>query len=289
MSDIHPRSIALFGAGRVGTTVVSLLQGSGREVVGVASQHAVSARRAAERLGCAVFDDPGEMARQAATVLLGVPDSAIASATAVIVESLPSSALVCHFSGVSGIGPLDAARRRGCATAALHPVQSFVDVDIALRTLPGAAWGVTCDDAHVERAYALVHDAGGTPLRVSESDRPVWHAAAVMTSNGLAALAVQSELLLRCIGVERPAAVVAPLARGTTANIEHARHAADVLTGPIVRGEDRTIAAHVEAIARLGSDALDSYRQVTELILSVARPSADIARNVHSALEGATE
>lgn len=289
MSDIHPRSIALFGAGRVGTTVATLLQASGRHVVGVASQRASTAQRAAERLGCPVFDDPCEMVRQADTVLLGVPDGAITSATATIAQSLPTAALVCHFSGVSGIEPLSAAERRGCATAALHPVQSFVDVDIAVRTLPGSAWGVTCDDAHVERAYALVRDAGGDPLRVSESDRPVWHAAAVMTSNGLAALVAQSEFLLRRIAVERPAGVLAPLTRGTIANIEHARSAADVLTGPVVRGEHETIAAHVEVIARLGSDTLDSYRRIAELILDAARPSSEITRRVQSALEGATK
>lgn len=280
-----PETFVLYGAGRVGTTIATVLAGTGRAVIGVASPTGESARRAAVRLGCDVFDDPTTMVRGADIVLIGAPDAELENAAAVIEPGVGRGAFVCHFSGASDTQPLASLEARGAQTAALHPVQSFADVDSAPTTIAGCAWGVTCDDGTYPRADGLVRSLKGTPVKVAPKDRVIWHAAAVISSNGLAALLAASERLLTNIDVERPLEVLLPLARGTLENIARSSSAAAALTGPVVRGEASTIARHLASLDERGEGTTDSYRKLSQMILEIARSSGRIDQENGRAIE----
>ncbi|MFN2593963.1 MAG: Rossmann-like and DUF2520 domain-containing protein [Actinomycetota bacterium] len=286
MSLPRSGSVALFGAGRVGTTVAYVLTRAGHELIGVASPTQASAKAASQRLGCKVFSDPVELAGNAETVLIGAPDHELADAAEAIAPGVGRNTLACHFSGVSGTAPLASIRRRGGATAALHPVQSFVDFDRAASALAGCAWGVTCANEDLHRSMALVADTGGHGVRVAEEDRPVWHAAAAMASNGLAALVADAEMLLAGIGIERPLEILAPLIQGTVANLGLFESAVDALTGPVVRGEREVVQRHLDAFAAQRDDVdLENYSRVAEMILRAARRSGRLDPEAGKAIE----
>ncbi|MEA2487791.1 MAG: hypothetical protein QOF16_1445 [Actinomycetota bacterium] len=277
-------SVALFGAGRVGTTVAALLGRSGRAVVGVASPQTSSAERAAQRLGCKIFVDPAEMARDADIVLIGAPDPALEHAANAIAPGVREKTFVCHFSGASGTAPLVRLAEEGAETAALHPVQAFADIDTAIESLAGCAWGVTSADSHYQRAAGLVQALDGVPVKVAERDRAVWHAAAVDASNGLVALIAAAEMLLSEIGIPDPLGVLLPLARGTIGNIERSSSAAAALTGPIVRGEAQTVERHLDSLADLGHGFLGAYERIAQMILEVAQSAGRVSEEDAAAI-----
>lgn len=265
-----PLRVSLVGAGRVGTAVAVLLAEAGHDVVGIASRSEPSRRRAAELLRAPAFDassmPPSDL------VLLGVPDDQIASAAALVAPRLGPGAAVCHFAGAWGIAPLEAALERGAGACALHPVQACPDVPSAIRRLPGSAWGVTCsDDGWSAWARALVERSlGGAVFEVAETDRALWHAAAVTTSNGIAALLAGGEAMLEAIGVSHPTEVLGPLAAGTIANARAGGGGARTLTGPVVRGEVATIARHVAALRERAPELLATYELAARSILAAA-------------------
>lgn len=276
MTSITTRRVALIGAGRVGVAVAHLLQESDVEIVGVSSRSARSQGAAARRLSSPEFDY--RTALPAADImLLGVIDAALDEVVDAVTPHLADGTYVCHFSGSVGTRPLDKVRASGARPCALHPVQAFPDVDAALARLPGSTWGVTCDtddrpwaDEFVERFLK------GRPVHVREDDRPVWHAAAVMVSNGISALLSIGESLLSAIGVDEPNVALAPIATGTVVNAREGGGGAATLTGPVVRGESFIIRRHLERLGDEDPELVNAYAQVVAMIIEAARASGRI-------------
>ena len=277
--DLEHLRIALVGAGRVGTAVAALLHARGHAIVAVSSPSETSARAAADRLDSEVI--PVASWPDHDVVLIGASDLAIESAA----RSLPPVAapsVAVHFAGSLGLAPIRAAADRGYGLCALHPMQACPDVDTAVRRLPGSAWGVTCSGGLERWAERLVAEhLNGIPVAVSESDRPRWHAAAAVTSNGIAALMATGESILRPTGVDRPELVLGPLAAGTVANAVELGGGGPTLTGPVVRGDAETLQRHLDA---LDEGEATVYRLVSVLILAAARRAGRISEEAFRAL-----
>jgi predicted short-subunit dehydrogenase-like oxidoreductase (DUF2520 family) len=278
--------LVLIGAGRVGTAVAVLLQQSGHRFLGVASRSPDGARRAADLLGAPVFDT--ELMPSADAALVGVAVDQLERVGAKLAD-LHRTEIVCHFAGPVGLAPLRAAVEVGMSIAALHPVQTCPDVETAVQLLPGSAWGVTTSHGLDDWARKLItDDLQGFPVEVAEEDRAVWHAAAVTTANGIAALMSLGERMLSRIGVTDPARVLAPLAGGVVTAAVAADDAATMMTGPVVREEVETIRAQVGALS--GSpDLQHAYRLVTRTILLAAEGSGRIDVSTAEKMRGALE
>lgn len=279
----YPLSVALFGAGRVATAVAHLLMQRGHRIAGVWSRTPASAIRAAEFLGARTWQlDSGVPPCDLA--LIGASDHAIAPVAARISPALEPGTVVCHFAGSLGLGPLKAVLDSGGRGCALHPVQAVPDIATGVARLPGSAWGLTCSEGVSAWARKLLaSELGGTPIEVPEVARPVWHAAAVTASNGIAALIATGEAMLGSIGVDDPAAVVAPLAAGTVANAA-VRGGGAALTGPVVRGEGPTVKRHLEALGDAAPDLVRSYALAAELVLRAAQRAGRIDRDVERSI-----
>ncbi len=262
--------VALIGAGRVGTAVSEVLRRAGHEIAGVSSRRAESAERAAARLETRTFDHRSELPA-VDVLLLGVPDEAIGRVVAEFGgPSLSPGMVVVHFAGALGIGPLAEVSAAGAGVAALHPVQTFPDVERGIERLPGSAWGVTASSEIESWATDLIAAGlNGLPVIVAEEARPVWHAAAVSTSNGIAALLAAGEAMLATIGIDEPHRVLGPLAAGTVANAGE-RGAAESLTGPVVRGEKETIARHLVALTEASPHLAEGYASIAGVIVDAA-------------------
>ncbi|MFN2588329.1 MAG: Rossmann-like and DUF2520 domain-containing protein [Actinomycetota bacterium] len=267
MTPLPPRrfDLCLVGAGKAGTAVAAALLSAGHRVVAVASRTPASAADAAARLGAEGV--PAAELPPCDVVLLGVPDAAVAPVAAALRPRLRRGAALWHLAGSLGtsvLGPAGEVWR-----CALHPVQAFPSRDVPAG-LPGSSWGVTCDAPVRGWAHAVVaDDLRGVPVEVAEEDRPVWHAAAVTAANGITALLSLAETMLRALGVSEAGRVLGPLA---AAAVEHsvARGATPALTGPAVRGEWDTVAAHVRALEGRAPELVEPYREATRLIFRAA-------------------
>lgn len=279
--------IALVGAGRVGTAVALLLKNAGHRIAGVGFSGRRSTRRGAELLGAPEFgvrDMPA-----AGVVLIGAPEAAIASVARRIAPAVAAGAVVCHFAGVRGIGPLSAVADVGARVCALHPVQACPDVDTAVRRLPGSAWGVTCSSGLEQWCASLVErDLMGRPVFVPELGRAVWHAATVTTANGIAALLSSAEDMLSAIDIDDPIEVLGPLAAGAVANARDGQGGGATLTGPVVRGERETVRLHLDALDT-APELAGAYRVTARVVVDAARRAGRIdattAREMAALLE----
>jgi predicted short-subunit dehydrogenase-like oxidoreductase (DUF2520 family) len=263
-------SIGVIGVGRAGVPLAAALARAGHPLVGAHAVSARSRRRAAEMLPGTPLLSVGEVMRAADLVLLTVPDDVLADLVgglADIGEVTPGQFLV-HASGRYGTGILEPAARLGALPLALHPVMTFTGGRADLDRLAGCPFGVTAPAVLRPVAEALVVEMGGEPVWVPEEARPLYHAALANGANHLVTLVALTLDLLGSAGVEAPAALVRPLLTAALDNV--LRMGDDALTGPVARGDARTVAAHLEVLSRTAPEARAAY-------VAMARLTADRA------------
>ena len=226
-------SICIVGAGRVGTTLAARLRERGLGV-------RVTGREV----------DVGD----AELVVLCVPDSAIAEAAA-RVELGP---WVGHTSGATRLGALAPHARR----FSVHPLQTFT-LTRGAEQLDGAYAAVTAenDDARAH-AFELARALGLEPFELADEERVLYHAGAVIASNFLVTLHEAASQLVSAAGA--PPEALVPLMQRTIDN-------GFELTGPIARGDDVTVAAHLDEIRARRPQIEELYRTLADSTAAVAR------------------
>lgn len=203
-------------------------------------------------------------------VLLAVPDGAVEEVCQRI-EVGPRQ-LVAHLAGALGLQALAAARRKGARTGSLHPLRAFVRGHG--QDFHGAAAGIAGSDATAREQLAdVARRLGMMPVPTSDRSRALYHAAAVLAAGGQVALFSEAIRAFRkATGASEPAARAAllPLALGALEKL-HSHPAGSALTGPAVRGDHATLAAHRRALPR---DLLPLYNALTTVMLRLRRPEA---------------
>jgi predicted short-subunit dehydrogenase-like oxidoreductase (DUF2520 family) len=249
-SDREFPPLAVVGAGRVGRSLTRAATDAGLRV-------SLSGRR-----------DALAASEEAGIAVLCVPDSSIADACETIASAVPPLRYVGHTSGSTGLGALDAATRRGAHPFSIHPLQTVPDGDASLAGAPCAVSG--SDPGARALASALAARLGMRPFPLPEEHRAAYHAAASIASNYLVALEESAVELLEAIGTEDARELLAPLVLRSAAN--WAERGGDALTGPIARGDEETVARHLEAIAAVAPELLDTYRALAERTRALADP-----------------
>jgi predicted short-subunit dehydrogenase-like oxidoreductase (DUF2520 family) len=109
-------------------------------------------------------------------------------------------------------------------------------------------------------------------LRIDAGRLRYYHAGAVMASNALVAALDAAVILLARAGVERDAALraIGPLARTSLDNALNSGPQA-ALTGPIVRGDAATVAAHREALRDVDPTVAKLYEAAAGHLLQLAK------------------
>jgi len=231
-------TIAIVGAGRLGGVLARALRAAGFVVVGPLRRE--------------------DRAQDADIALLCVPDSAI---PAVAFAVRPHARFVAHVSGATPLTDVD---------FSIHPLQTFTGRESpeVFRGIGIAVDGRTSEVLEV--AEQLVRALGANPFRVDDAHRAEYHAAASFASNYVLTVLDAAERLANDAGVDR--AHLAPLVRRTVDNWATSG-AASALTGPIVRGDEATVARQRAASADY-RDLFDALATATRAIAGRAPGAA---------------
>src|SRR3954463_1860371 len=262
--------IGVVGAGRVGAVLAAALRSAGHEISAVAGESAASRTRIETLLPGVHVDKPTAVARSCDLLLLTVPDDMLANVVTMLSASgaIRPGQYVLHTSGKHGVSVLEPAARAGARVLAMHPAMTFTGTDLDLDRLPGCVFGVTAGEGTEDLARSLVADLRGRVVLVEEEHRTLYHAALAHGANHLVTLVAQAMDLLRASGADDPAATLRPLLGAALGNTLAYGDAA--LTGPIVRGDVRTVEAHLQAMATADPSTVETY-------VAMARATVDRA------------
>lgn len=255
------KRFALIGPGKVGIAFAYLLRQRGYDLRIVVGRSESSLERAAAYLrGGAgtvpvLTDDLALLPANLDFLLLGVKDGEIAGMVRNLWlrRLLRPGQTVFHFSGAlpADIGHTAEMTEIGCA--AIHPLQACADVEAGICRLPSAVWSLEGDPLGLMLGEELLHAVPVRWFTVQREQKPLYHAAAALASNYLVTLIKTAVDFLMRVGIpaELAQAALLPLVQGTIENLRE-KKPEDALTGAIARGDVRTVAAHLQALAETG-------------------------------------
>ena len=272
--------VAIIGTGRLGSALAVALAAKDYPVRALVARRLESARKAATLLdGTEPFAVKQiRLLPKADLFLISVPDDQIAGVSRDLSElRFDRKPTALHTSGALSSEVLLPLAAQGWSVGSVHPLISVPDAKAPIR---GAFWSVEGDKRAVRLAKMLVRDLGGTSFSIRTAEKPLYHAAAVMTSGNVTALFdVALEMLVEC-GLTRKTArqVLQPLLVSTVHNLQ-TKDPSDALTGTFSRGDLETVKRHLAALHQHKlDDALKLYRLLGKRSLKIIKAHPQITQ-----------
>ena len=280
-------ALGIVGAGAVGTALGLAFARAGWRVAAVASRDAGRRERFRALVPDArAFPDAAAILDECHLLILAVPDDVIAAVAGSL--RLYSGQAIVHTSGLHGSEVLAAARAAGTSAGSFHPLVPFADLERALAALPGATVAIEGDESILPVLAEMAESIGALPVRLAPGSKAAYHAAAVLAAGGLVALLDAVAALAARAGLDEPGAlaVYGGLSAQALGNAR-ALGIGPALTGPAVRGDAGTVAAHLEAIAAGAPDVAEVYRALLRRQVEIAAAHRGLAPEAAERLRAA--
>jgi predicted short-subunit dehydrogenase-like oxidoreductase (DUF2520 family) len=253
-------TVTIIGAGKVGRTLARALRKRGLEVELRAARRGIP-----------------EKPVRAALLILAVRDGELRTFAErlAVARAVSRRTAVVHVSGVLGVDPLSSLAHHCAGIGQAHPLLSFAGSDV---DLTGGSLIVDGDAVAVERASRLARAIGMKPRHWKRVDRVAYHAAACLVANGAAALCAGGAHILEQSGAPRRElwAAIGPLLRSVADNVTRLG-VPSALTGPVRRGDPKTIAAHLRWLKGAPAPLDELYRTVARAQLPLSEALGEAA------------
>ena len=263
-------TLNVIGCGRVGQTLAALLHQHARaQVQDLYSRSFSSAEQAAQFVGTGQPVAELAQLRSADVWLLSVPDAQVGAAAQGLAEAQGSKmagAIVFHNSGFLSAAVLQPLQALGCHVASAHPVLNFASPDTGVRQFAGTPCGLEGDAPALAWLHTALSAIGGRCFEIASADKPLYHAAAVFSSNFTVVLQGIAQDAWQSAGV--PPELMRPLTetllKSTIDNVL-AMGPAQALTGPAARGDTAVVQAQGEVVKQWNAPAGELYKTLSEL------------------------
>lgn len=278
-----PPTVTVVGAGRMGQGLARALNAAGWRV----RLYARHPDRVPAGPVAAVGDLPAALAG-AGLVLVAVPDDAIPEVAHAIRAAAPAEGqVVLHLSGTRDRTALSVLDGWAAGLGSFWPIQALADPAVAAAHWTGAFAGLEGDAAALAAGERLAVALGMAPVRIPSEAKALVHAGAVMTGNYVVTLLAASEQVAVAAGVEPTAAarMYLPLARSAVENVS-VLGVVRALTGPVARGDQGTVRAHLEALSGASRELYVRLGLETLALAERQGLPAERAAEVRRVLEG---
>ena len=245
------QTVAIIGAGKVGSILAKNLCKQGYELVGIASRTHESADKLACQFGVPGVIKASNITQYADIVFIATPDRCIGPVVEEVAQDggFRPGQFVLHTSGGVSVETLSPANNSGAFIGSMHPLQSFADTESAIDSMNDIYFALGGHEQAIALAKKIVTELGGQSFIIPDKDRPRYHAAACIVSNYVVSLTHWATQIYAGFGLspQQAAAALMPLLQGTVSNLQHLGPT-QALTGPISRGDGVTVAAHMAAL-----------------------------------------
>lgn len=269
-------NLNVIGCGRVGQTLAALLhQHAQVQVQDLYSRSFPSAEQAAQFVGAGTPVTELAQMRPADVWLLSVPDAQVAAAAQALAEAQGAKlagAIVFHNSGFLRAAELQPLQALGCHVASAHPVLNFASPQTGVRQFAGTPCGLEGDAPALAWLHTALTALGGRCFEIASADKPLYHAAAVFSSNFTVVLQAIAQDAWRSAGV--PPELMRPLTEALlTSTVDNvlAMGPAQALTGPAARGDTAVVHAQGEVVQHWSPSAGELYKTLSELAAQLKR------------------
>ncbi len=302
--------VFVYGAGRVGRSIARAIEHCephhNVEINGAWNRSFARAFETSRILNVETFagDSIPEPLRQADVILLSVLDDTVVTTASLLARHIGARQVLLHTSGSLGGDamqtPLLKAHQGSC-----HPLQALASSQGDPERLKGATFAIDGDEQAQKAALRIAQASGGKPLVLAPGQKALYHAAAVIAANYTTVLMDAARTLMEQAGVDAATSneILLPLLTGTLHHIEHhtqqqrevytddpnkAGHQALALslTGPVRRGDTKTVRRHLKKLDALAKRE-ESFADLPELYRLLARRGLALARHAELSSDAA--
>jgi predicted short-subunit dehydrogenase-like oxidoreductase (DUF2520 family) len=267
--------ITIIGAGAVGSALALALHKRKFTLRLVVSHKEESARRLGRKVH-AFYGTQRSMPgfEPGGIFFLAVPDDEIEGVARWVAHTGTdfTRSIVFHCSGALSSDLLSPLRRKGAAVGSFHPLQSFPGTKADPQALEKIWIGIEGDRKAKEFGRYLARELRSRSIILSPQQKTLYHLAAVFSSNFLVTILSVVEELGGELGLSRNRvmSMVEPILLRSFMNAK-LNSAATALTGPIARGDLRTVRKHRSALRAGG------MKRIAALYTALARETAVLA------------
>jgi len=265
------KSFSIIGAGKVGVSLGLALVSKGLRLKYISDCNPDAARQAKKIIKMGKMTQDNRLATQAAEIsFICVPDGLIRKVVRELSDLDLDGHYVFHTSGAVSSRVLRPLSRQGACVASLHPVQTFATTCHDPDIFRGIFFGLEGDEKAIELGRSLAEKLQSGVILISPANKPLYHLACSMASNFMVVLLAEVKDLFELLGLDEKACleVIYPLLSRTLLNVKELG-CEQSLTGPILRGDLKTVKEHLRALSAQ-PDLEKLYRLMSLEALKVA-------------------
>jgi predicted short-subunit dehydrogenase-like oxidoreductase (DUF2520 family) len=243
----------IIGAGALGLTLAYALEAKTKaSLQAVCNSSLLSAQKSCEALGFGRAVSRLADLPPADLTFITCKDDSIALVVAELAEKgqFAPHSLVVHCSGVLDSSILAPLKQLGCSIASFHPLRAFRNDHLDAEAFAGRYCVLEGDTEACHDIETIFEPLGAKIMAIKPQGKVAYHAAACMLFNYSVTLAACSEALLQKAGI--PAGMIQEMIcnqiQNTLDNLRQSPNIGSALTGPLKRGDEQTIALHLQAI-----------------------------------------
>ena len=265
--------ISVIGVGRLGSALVTALHNNHFTIAAIVDHNFDLARNIAKIVGAKIYSSSiGDLA-PADILFIAVPDDeikAVVSELAIHFEQQRLSKFVFHTSGAMASDVFDPLQKFSVAGASFHPIQTFSGAKNDWQKFQNIYFGVEGNPAAVEKAAEIIDVLNGNMITIPPGKKSLYHLACTMASNYLISLMVPVVDLFDRLNLSESESlkIIYPLLQSTLSNLK-TRSLAGALTGPLSRGDVKTIAKHLEVLSRDFPAYRSLYQVLGKILLNL--------------------
>ncbi len=246
------KTISIIGAGAVGRSIALALFYSGVTIAGVYSKNGRTATALAKKVCAQKFGSMSNFEFLSDVVIIAVPDDMISDVAKALAKKSRSlkGKIIFHTSGALTSDELLSLKRKGASVASFHPLQTF-SPSKQQTSLKDVWCAVEGDAKAITIARAIGRKLRVNVFTILKKDKTLYHASAVFASNYLVTLLSVVEEIARTINIPEKNIwnIYSSLIVQTLQNV-FSSSPKFALTGPIARGDVRTVVKHIKALSK---------------------------------------
>lgn len=283
-----PLTVNIIGAGKLGKTIGYLFHKNKLlNILGICNTSLESSHKAIDFIHAGIAASSISDLPLADITLITTPDYLIEKTCQELSHSpnLKKNSIVAHCSGALTSDVLISIKLKNCFIASIHPMISFADPLLSIHQYRNIFCAVEGDKQALSILLPLFNSIGSITYEISKDKKVLYHAGSAFACNYLITL---TQLALVCfegagIDTEKSMNIITSLMKGTVHNLEELKSPHKALTGPIQRGDFKTIKHHMNALKTIGVN--DIYAQLAKITLGLTNLNEETKTKIMEILD----
>lgn len=264
------------GAGKVGVSLGKYFMNGGIPVCGYYSLHPESAKAAADFTHTEAYSSIEDIVKACDALILSVPDTEISSVYESVKPYIKKPMCLIHLSGLLTSSVFYDISEYQSYGYSVHPLLAVSSKYESYRELSKAFFTIEGDIFYLKELRELFEALHNPVLVLTKEQKVKYHTACVFASNLVVGLFKECFCLLGECGFseEEMGAAIMPLALGNLLNTI-TNGPTEALTGPVERGDVKTVKAHREVLSDSQREIYDALSKTLVSIASQKHPKRD--------------